>query len=88
MTTTLLDEAIAEAQARRELPDPTEARRLRQRAGLTQQQIAEAIGVSRFAVCHWETGVRQPRGPAARLYLAVLRRLVAEHEREGPRSPP
>jgi DNA-binding transcriptional regulator YiaG len=78
--TTLLDEALAQASAKRDLPAPTEARRVREAAGLTQQQIGDVIGVDRATVCRWESGVRSPRGPAARLYLTVLKRAAQEAE--------
>lgn len=47
---------------RRSLPDPSERRALRESAGLTQQELADAIGVSRQAVGLWESGLRTPRG--------------------------
>jgi len=33
----------------------------RERAGLTQEAMAEAIGVSRTAVARWETGDNEPK---------------------------
>ena len=35
-------------------------RELRERAGLTQQQLAEKAGLSQRAVSHWEQGLREP----------------------------
>ena len=72
---TVLEEALAQAKARRDLPVPAAARRIREAAGLTQDQIGQAVGVDGATVSRWESGERHPRGPAARLYLAVLRRV-------------
>ena len=33
----------------------------RKNAGLTQKQVAEAVGVDQSAVCLWETGRTAPR---------------------------
>ncbi len=33
----------------------------RKNAGLTQQQLADRIGVTRAAVANWEVGIGQPR---------------------------
>ena len=33
---------------------------LRTERGMTQRDVAEAIGVSPVAVCQWETGVTRP----------------------------
>lgn len=35
--------------------------RLRARAGLTQRQVAEAIGITVQTVSNWENGVRTPK---------------------------
>ncbi|MGV9707450.1 helix-turn-helix transcriptional regulator [Streptomyces sp. NPDC003483] len=52
-----------------DLPSPDERRDLREAAGLSQQELADAVGVSRPTVGHWEAGIRTPRG-------AVLDRAV------------
>lgn len=33
----------------------------RQRAGMTQQELADAVGVTKAAVCTWEAGTSRPR---------------------------
>ncbi|MEU9641519.1 helix-turn-helix transcriptional regulator [Streptomyces sp. NPDC048188] len=55
------------------LPTPDERRRLREEAGLSQQDIADAVGSTRAAVGHWETGFRSPRGRLLTAYVDVLR---------------
>lgn len=58
---------------RADLPDPEERRRLREAAGLSQQEVADALGVTRAAVGHWETGSRSPRGRRLAEYVDVIR---------------
>ena len=69
---------LANGRARRRLPDPEERRFLRKRAGLTQQQVADALGVSRVSVTLWESGRRSPGKHHWSDYLALLDRLAAE----------
>lgn len=57
---------------RRALPTPDRCRELRENAGLSQQDIAEAVGVTRQAVGHWESGIRRPRGTALARYVEAL----------------
>lgn len=52
---------------------PHRVRPLRERLALTQEQLAERVGVARSLVTHWESGLRTPSGPAA-LLLANLDR--------------
>jgi transcriptional regulator with XRE-family HTH domain len=48
--------------ARRRLDGPIHARiaKLREQRELTQGQLAEAVGVDKTAVSHWENGVSRP----------------------------
>jgi transcriptional regulator with XRE-family HTH domain len=76
--TAAIDALLAEASARRALP-PVEIRRLlRQRVGISQQELADAIGVSRPALSRWETGSRSPRGSSRIAYAQALQRLGRE----------
>jgi DNA-binding XRE family transcriptional regulator len=60
-----------------QLPEPPERERLRKAQGLTQAQVAEALGVTRGAVSAWEAGRYDPRG-TVRIQYAELLRLIAE----------
>jgi DNA-binding transcriptional regulator YiaG len=58
------------------------ARSLRIAAGLSLQEVADAVGVGAPTVFRWETGERRPRGEAAIRYSEVLESLA---ERQRPR---
>jgi DNA-binding transcriptional regulator YiaG len=75
--TTTLDELLAQSRFRRSLPDPAVRRLLRERAGLSQDEVASVLGVSRPAVTRWETGKRTPRGLMLTQYVELLDRLAA-----------
>ena len=62
--------------AKRDLPPPLERRRLRQQAGLSIREFANALGVSATAVGRWETGEREPHGPFLHVYVNGLRTLT------------
>ena len=53
------------------------ARQIRVAAGLSQAEVAAAIGGSVAAVSRWEAGQRVPHGPAAIRYGELLQALVA-----------
>ena len=74
----LLDQLLIEARLSRSLPAPPLRRLLRERAGLSQQDIADVIGVSRPAVTRWESGLRLPRTAARARYAELLERLREE----------
>jgi transcriptional regulator with XRE-family HTH domain len=75
---TAIDALLAEANARRTLP-PVEVRRLlRRRLGISQQELADALGVSRPALSRWESGQRSPRGKSRGEYADALQRLARE----------
>jgi DNA-binding transcriptional regulator YiaG len=54
--------------------DATRLLALRRRLGLTQQQLADELGVRQQTVSEWETGAYQPRGASARLLGIVAER--------------
>jgi DNA-binding transcriptional regulator YiaG len=74
MTVTDISGAIAEQMRRsaRHLPPPATCRALRESAGLSTEQLARILGVTRQAVSNWETGNRVPRGPQLAAYLEAL----------------
>jgi len=50
---------------------------IRERLDITQEELAEKVGVQRTAVCHWERGIRKPTGPV-RILLDKLRQTAAK----------
>lgn len=61
--------------ARKAIRAPERGQRIkaaRKRAGLTQQQLADAVGVGRVAIGHLETGERQPSLDLANRIAAAL----------------
>lgn len=54
---------------------PTEFKEARQKLGLTQPQMADALGVSKRTVAGIETGVEVPR-----LYALAVAGLLAERK--------
>ncbi|MFD3680589.1 helix-turn-helix domain-containing protein [Streptomyces sp. NPDC058613] len=61
------------------LPTLQVRRQLRLAAGLTQAEVAGAIGVKRLAVARWEAGATQPHRGNRRAYAHLLRLLAAKH---------
>lgn len=54
------------------LPSPKERRRLREAKGLSEEEVAGAIGVTRATVRSWETGRTDPRGRKREAYARLL----------------
>ncbi|MFF2570048.1 helix-turn-helix domain-containing protein [Streptomyces sp. NPDC058084] len=54
------------------LPSPKERRRLREALSLSEDQVAEALGVTRATVRSWETGRSAPRGRKREAYAKLL----------------
>jgi DNA-binding transcriptional regulator YiaG len=52
--------------------------RLRLAAGISQGELAAAIGVSAPTLSRWEAGDRRPRGDAAVAYARELRKLAEQ----------
>jgi DNA-binding transcriptional regulator YiaG len=62
----------AAVSANRRLPTPATCRALRQEAGLTLEQVASSIGVSRQCVANWEAGRARPTRDNLALYLEAI----------------
>ncbi|MEU0984825.1 helix-turn-helix domain-containing protein [Streptomyces griseus] len=58
------------------LPPAHVRAKLRLAAGLTQQDVADAVGVKRVAVTRWELGQTSPRRPHRENYLRLLKGLA------------
>lgn len=54
------------------------AARLRRAAGVSQSELAAAVGVTPSAISRWESGRRYPRAEAAAAYARALRTLASE----------
>lgn len=66
---------MPETDPRTELPDTAERQRIRMRAGVTLQQVAETLGVSVVTVWHWENGQDGPSRENAVRYGELLKQL-------------
>ncbi|MFD9630051.1 helix-turn-helix transcriptional regulator [Streptomyces violascens] len=62
-----------------ELPPPQTRGRLRKAHRLTQQQVADRLGVRRLAVARWEAGEAEPRAPHREAYVQLLQELAARY---------
>ncbi len=60
------------------LPAPRTRRALREAAGLSQADIAGAVGVGKATVSRWESGTSSPTGEHLIRYTSLLRELC-EH---------
>ncbi|MFH8711465.1 helix-turn-helix domain-containing protein [Streptomyces zaomyceticus] len=65
------------------LPTPKERRRLREALALSEEQVAEAMGVTKATVKAWETGRSAPRGRKREAYA----KLLGSHEPDDAPSP-
>ncbi|MFE4258262.1 telomere-associated protein Tap [Streptomyces sp. NPDC056883] len=70
-------DALLEQVAQDVLPAPAERRRLREAAGLSQDQIAKVLQARREAVGNWEAGRTEPRPPKRAAYARLLEGLAA-----------
>jgi DNA-binding transcriptional regulator YiaG len=69
--------------------DAASVQALRRRLGLTQRQLADALGVRQQTVSEWETGLYRPRGASARMLRVVAERAGPRYETtpEAPEPP-
>ena len=62
------------AKKRHPVWNASSVRGLRRHMALTQEQLAEELGVRQQTVSEWETGVYRPRGASDRLLTLVAER--------------
>lgn len=74
---------IKVTRALRQLPSPEERRNIRLEAGISQQELAAALGASRVTLSRWESGTRRPRGEMAIRYARALERLIKLNEEKS-----
>lgn len=70
-------ELLERVRARRVLPSAAERRRIREAAGVSQHEVARALGVSWTAVYRWEQGARPREVEAAYAELLAELRQIA-----------
>ncbi|WP_344497367.1 telomere-associated protein Tap [Streptomyces enissocaesilis] len=70
-------DALLEEVAQDDLPTPGERKRLREAAGLSQEQIAKALKSRRETIGNWESGETEPRPPKRAAYARLLEGLAA-----------
>lgn len=74
MPASVADQIRSQMRVHLDLPGPDERRRLRLASGLSQQKLADIIGVSRQTICQYESGARMtPRGSLLARYVEALR---------------
>ena len=60
--------------------DAARVKALREHLGLTQQQLAEELGVRQQTISEWEVSMYKPRGGMARLLSLVAERAEFEYK--------
>jgi DNA-binding transcriptional regulator YiaG len=76
MSATLeLEELAQRVRTRRDLPPPGVCRSIRQAAGVSLDDVARVLGVTRQCVSYWEAGRHAPRGRNRDQYVEVVRTL-------------
>ena len=70
-----MSELVEELRRASRLPAPPMRRAIRETAGASQGQVADALHVDRVTVWRWEQGRRTPRGELRDRYVMLLEEL-------------
>ena len=76
-------ELLGRLRARKELPAPSECKRIRIAAGAGLRDVAREIGVSAMSIQRWESGACKP-GHGAVAYARLLEELERIVGKAGP----
>jgi DNA-binding transcriptional regulator YiaG len=73
------DALLERVRASSKLPAPRQRRAIRERAGVSQRDVAQALGVGVMVLNRWERGLSEPKVHAAAYarLLDELRRITA-----------
>jgi len=66
---------LDEVKVARSLPAPSLAREIRRAAGVSQQRLADELGVHAATVLRWEAGAQRPSGRVRAAYAQLLTEL-------------
>jgi len=67
-------------QANKQGWDSQRIQTLRRHLGLTQQQLADTLGVRQQTISEWETGMYQPRGASSTLLSIIAEQARFKYE--------
>ncbi|MDX3234435.1 helix-turn-helix transcriptional regulator [Streptomyces sp. ME03-5709C] len=73
-----VDALLQSGPRRTRLPEPAERALLRNRYGLTQAEVAQALDVTRTTVAGWEAGRSEPQGATRAAYAKLLDGIAAQ----------
>ena len=59
---------------------------LRNHMGMTQQEMAQELGIRQQTISDWETGMYRPRGPSNTLLNIIAERTGFTYESENEQS--
>ena len=71
-------------QAKKQGWDSQRIQTLRRHLGLTQQQLANTLGVRQQTISEWETGMYQPRGASSTLLSIIAEQARFKYEAIPP----
>ncbi len=79
-------EALRQRRAPVQLPPPDQRKAIRMAYGVSQNDVASVLGVSRLTVSMWERGETDPKPEHARKYSELLEQMKRDTDaREGNR---
>lgn len=78
---------MQQARRKRVYWDSGSIRALRNHLGMTQQELADALGMRQQTISEWETGMYKPRGGTATLLTMIAERASFEYGASAQEEP-
>lgn len=76
MTSTMTTQELLQLMAARRHAEDGTGRMIRQNAGLSMREVAEALNTTESRLARWETGQVRPRGAVGVKWVALLEELA------------